>query len=133
MADKGNPEFTNLPRKFNIAIEGGRDNSVHAEINDLAFVPAYREGVLGFNVLVGGFFSAKRCASAIPLNAWVTPDQQVLELSRAILEIFRDHGLRENRQKARLMWLIDEWGLERFRAECNASYPSLCFLRRRQT
>jgi ferredoxin-nitrite reductase len=114
---QGNPEFTNLPRKFNIAIEGGRDNSVHAEINDLAFVPAYREGVLGFNVLVGGFFSAKRCASAIPLNAWVTPDQQVLELSRAILEIFRDHGLRENRQKARLMWLIDEWGLERFRAE----------------
>ncbi|MEB3232175.1 MAG: ferredoxin--nitrite reductase, partial [Leptolyngbyaceae bacterium] len=41
---EGNPEFTNLPRKFNIAIEGGRDNSVHAEINDIAFVPAYREG-----------------------------------------------------------------------------------------
>ncbi|NEP76250.1 MAG: ferredoxin--nitrite reductase, partial [Okeania sp. SIO2G5] len=40
----GNPEFTNLPRKFNIAIEGGRDNSIHAEINDIAFVPAYREG-----------------------------------------------------------------------------------------
>ena len=50
---RGNPEFSNLPRKFNIAIEGGRDNSVHAEINDLAFVPAYREGILGFNVLVG--------------------------------------------------------------------------------
>ncbi|MEN9206625.1 MAG: hypothetical protein Q6K31_00450, partial [Gloeomargarita sp. GMQP_bins_14] len=51
---QGNPEFANLPRKFNIAIEGTRDNSVHAEINDLAFVPARREGVLGFNVLVGG-------------------------------------------------------------------------------
>ncbi|MEC4817613.1 MAG: ferredoxin--nitrite reductase, partial [Scytonema sp. PMC 1069.18] len=40
---EGNPEFTNLPRKFNIAITGGRDNSVHAEINDLAFVPAFKE------------------------------------------------------------------------------------------
>lgn len=40
---EGNPEFSNLPRKFNIAITGGRDNSVHAEINDLAFVPAFKE------------------------------------------------------------------------------------------
>lgn len=113
---EGNRAFTNLPRKFNIAIEGGRDNSVHAEINDIAFVPAYREGRLGFNVLVGGFFSARRCEAAIPLNAWVPPDDTVVNLCRAILEVYRDHGLRANRQKARLMWLIDEWGLERFRA-----------------
>ncbi|MGB3492029.1 MAG: ferredoxin--nitrite reductase [Elainellaceae cyanobacterium] len=114
---EGNAEFTNLPRKFNIAIEGGRDNSVHAEINDIAFVPAYREGVLGFNVLVGGFFSAKRCEAAIPLNAWVQPTvDAVVEICRAILEVYRDNGLRANRQKARLMWLIDEWGLDTFRA-----------------
>lgn len=114
---EGNPEFTNLPRKFNIAIAGCRDNSVHAEINDIAFVPAYRQGVLGFNVLVGGFFSAKRCDVAIPLNAWVQPNDEVVDLCHAILEIYRDHGLRANRQKARLMWLIDEWGLEKFRAK----------------
>ena len=112
---EGNSEFTNLPRKFNIAIAGGRDNCVHAEINDLAFVPAYKYGVLGFNVVVGGFFSAKRCDAAIPLNAWVAPDT-VVALSRAVLEVYRDHGLRANRQKARLMWLIDEWGIEKFRA-----------------
>ncbi len=112
----GNPEFTNLPRKFNIAIEGGRDNSVHAEINDIAFVPAYREGVLGFNVLVGGFFSAKRCEAAVPMGVWVAPDQEVVALCRAILEVYRDHGLRANRQKARLMWLLDEWGIDVFRA-----------------
>ncbi|MCS7031748.1 MAG: ferredoxin--nitrite reductase [Gloeomargarita sp. SKYG116] len=124
---QGNPEFTNLPRKFNIAIEGTRDNSVHAEINDLAFVPAEREGVLGFNVLVGGFFSAKRCDAAIPLNAWVPPDAAVIELARAVVEIFRDHGLRENRQKARLRWLIDAWGIERFREAVQAklSFPLL--------
>ncbi|MBN3891350.1 MAG: ferredoxin--nitrite reductase [Nostoc sp. JL31] len=134
---EGNPEFSNLPRKFNIAIAGGRDNSVHAEINDLAFVPAFQEAgeqgsrgageqnfpsadshhkIFGFNVLVGGFFSAKRCEAAIPLNAWVAPED-VVALCRAVLEVFRDHGPRANRQKSRLMWLIDEWGLDKFRAE----------------
>jgi ferredoxin-nitrite reductase len=115
----GNPEFSNLPRKFNIAIEGGRDNAVHAEINDIAFVPAFQEvngeSQLGFNVVVGGFFSAKRCEAAIPLNAWVAPED-VVGLCRAILEVYRDNGLRANRQKSRLMWLIDEWGIEPFRA-----------------
>jgi ferredoxin-nitrite reductase len=119
----GNSEFSNLPRKFNIAITAGRDNSVHAEINDLAFVPAFKEGQgedcerqFGFNILVGGFFSAKRCDAAIPLNAWVPPED-VVAVCRAILEVFRDRGLRANRQKARLMWLIDEWGLDKFRSE----------------
>lgn len=119
---EGNLEFTNLPRKFNIAVEGGRDNSVHAEINDIAFVPAYREGVLGFNVLVGGFFSARRCEAAVPLDAWVEPSDDVVSLSRAILEVFRDHGSRANRQKSRLMWLIDDWGRERFRAQVEQVY-----------
>jgi len=112
---QGNYQFSNLPRKFNIAIEGGRDNSVHAEINDIAFVPAYKKGELGFNVVVGGFFSAKRCEAAIPMNVWVRPNQEVVDLCQGILEVYRDHGLRANRQKSRLMWLIDEWGIEGFR------------------
>lgn len=112
----GNPTFTNLPRKFNIAIAGCRDNSVHAEINDVAFVPAYKNDTLGFNVLVGGFFSAKRCAAAIPMDVWVDP-RDVVALCEAILLVYRNHGLRANRQKARLMWLLDEWGVEKFRAE----------------
>ena len=113
---EGNPEFTNLPRKFNIAITGGRDNSVHAEINDLAFVPAFCDGEFGFNVLVGGFFSATRTEAAIPLNAWILPED-VVAVCRAVLEVYRDNGPRANRQKSRLMWLIDEWGLEKFRLE----------------
>jgi ferredoxin-nitrite reductase len=117
---QGNPEFSNLPRKFNIAIEGGRDNSIHAEINDVAFVPAFREEQFGFNVVVGGFFSATRVAPAIPLGVWVSPDQ-VVALCRSILEVFRDHGPRANRQKSRLMWLIDEWGIDKFRAELETS------------
>jgi ferredoxin-nitrite reductase len=116
---EGNPAFTNLPRKFNIAIAGCRDNSTHAEINDLAFVPAFKEGskeTFGFNVIVGGFFSAKRVEAAIPLNVWVPPED-VVALCEALLIVYRDHGLRENRAKSRLMFLIDEWGIEKFRAE----------------
>ncbi|MFZ1026822.1 MAG: ferredoxin--nitrite reductase [Limnoraphis robusta] len=115
-SSQGNPEFTNLPRKFNIAIAGCRDNSVHAEINDIAFVPAFKNETFGFNVLVGGFFSAKRCEAAIPLKVWVKPEQ-VVAICRAILEVFRDNGPRANRQKSRLMWLIDEWGIDKFRSE----------------
>ncbi|MEM9568225.1 MAG: ferredoxin--nitrite reductase [Cyanobacteria bacterium P01_E01_bin.34] len=115
---EGNYDFTNLPRKFNIAIEGSRDNAVHAEINDIAFVPAEKEGELGFNVLVGGFFSARRCEPAIPLDAWVRPiADEVVPVCRAILEVFRDNGPRANRQKSRLMWLIEEWGIDTFRAK----------------
>jgi ferredoxin-nitrite reductase len=118
---QGNPEFTNLPRKFNIAIAGCRDNSVHAEINDLAFVPAFKDDVFGFNVLVGGFFSGKRCDAAIPMNVWVAPEE-VVEFSLDILRLFRDHGPRANRMKSRLMFLIDEWGIEKFRTEAEAVY-----------
>jgi ferredoxin-nitrite reductase len=118
---EGNPEFSNLPRKFNIAIAGCRDNSVHAEINDLAFVPAFKDDVFGFNVLVGGFFSGKRCDAAIPMNVWVAP-AEVVEFSLSILRLFRDNGLRANRMKARLMFLIDEWGIEKFRAEAERVY-----------
>lgn len=113
---QGNPAFSNLPRKFNIAIAGCRDNSVHAEINDIAFVPAYKDDVIGFNVVVGGFFSAKRCAAAVPMDVWVAP-HEVVALCEAILIVYRNHGLRANRQKARLMWLLDEWGIDKFRAE----------------
>lgn len=118
---QGNVDFSNLPRKFNIAIAGCRDNSVHAEINDLAFVPALKEGQVGFNVLVGGFFSARRCAETVDLNAWVRPEQ-VVDLCQAVLMIYRDHGLRLNRQKSRLMWLIESWGLEVFRAEIEKQF-----------
>lgn len=64
---------------------------------------------------MGGFFSAKRCDAAIPLNTWVAPED-VVAVCRAVLEVYRDNGLRANRQKARLMWLIDEWGVDNFRA-----------------
>ena len=88
---EGNLELSNLPRKFNIAVAGGRDNSVHAEINDLGFVPAYKNDIIGFNVIVGGYFAPNQYVAAIPLNAWVPPSD-VLALTKAMMEVYRDNG-----------------------------------------
>ena len=124
---KGNYAFTNLPRKFNIAIEGARDNSIHAELNDLAFIPAYKDGLLGFNVLVGGYLSAQRCAESIPLGVWIPAnDEDVVEFSRAVLTVYTQNGaaegLRTTRSKARMMWLIETWGVEKFRTEIEREF-----------
>ncbi|CAI9102994.1 OLC1v1001401C1 [Oldenlandia corymbosa var. corymbosa] len=119
---RGNPEFTNLPRKWNVCVIGTHDLYEHPHINDLAYIPAMKDGKLGFNLLVGGFFSPKRCAEAVPLDAWV-PADDILPVCKAILEAFRDLGTRGNRQKCRMMWLIDELGIEGFRSEVVKRMP----------
>ena len=119
----GHPRFSNLPRKFNIAIAGCRDDCIHAQTNDLSFMPAigYSEagGQLGFNVLVGGALGGAEPELAQPLDAFVEPDE-VVPLAEAILETFRDHGSREQRKTARLKFLLREWGIEGFRAKVEA-------------
>ena len=126
---EGNYKFSNLPRKFNIAIDGAPDNSIHAELNDIAFIPAFKGEEFGFNVLVGGYLSAQRCAEAIPMSVWVPANNEVVELAGAILTVYTENGLTEglrvNRAKARLMWLVETWGLEKFRAEVEKelNYP----------
>ncbi|GJL79282.1 MAG: ferredoxin--nitrite reductase [Nitrospinaceae bacterium] len=116
----GNREFTNLPRKFNVAITGCPDNCLHAETQDLALVPASREEngktELGFNVLAGGKLGSGGYRIASCLNVFVTPEE-VVEVCSAVILLFRDHGSRENRSQNRLAFLLDEWGVDRFRAE----------------
>jgi len=112
---KGNPEFTNLPRKFNICVSGSRDDFAHTHINDIGLVPMVNaDGVVGFNVVVGGMFSIKRDAEAVPMDAWLTP-AQVTPFCKALLEVFRDQGDRKIRQKTRLMYMIDQWGADGLR------------------
>ncbi|GAV77428.1 NIR_SIR domain-containing protein/NIR_SIR_ferr domain-containing protein [Cephalotus follicularis] len=119
---RGNPAVTNLPRKWNVCVVGSHDLYEHPHINDLAYIPATKNGRFGFNLLVGGFFSPKRCAEAVPLDAWVSADD-VIPVCKAVLETYRDLGTRGNRQKTRMMWLIDELGVEGFRAEVMKRMP----------
>lgn len=116
----GNRDYTNLPRKFNVAVTGCPDNCVHMETQDLALVPAYHDGShgrsLGYNILAGGKLGSGGYRIATPLDIFVT-EGEVLEVFRAIIQIFREHGSRDNRTQARLAFLLEEWGEERFRKE----------------
>lgn len=83
---------------------GSHDLYEHPHINDdLAYVPPLKDLRFGFNFLVGGLFSPKRRAEAVPLDAWVSADD-VLPVCRAVLEAYIDLGFRGNRQKTRMMW-----------------------------
>jgi ferredoxin-nitrite reductase len=124
---RGNPVFGNLPRKFNIAISGSRDDFAHTHINDIGLQPCphTETGDMGFNVVLGGYMSIKRVAEAVPGNMWIRADQKsVVTLCEAILRIFRDEGDRGDRQKARLMWLVEKYGAESFKARTIAEVES---------
>jgi ferredoxin-nitrite reductase len=116
VGSKGNPEFTNLPRKFNITVTGCMDNCTHSESQDIALVPAKKAGRFGFNVLVGGKMGSGGFTVASPLNVFVEIFQAVAVVVE-LIKIYRDHGPREARSKCRFAFLIEEWGVRRLRAE----------------
>ena len=120
---QGNPEISNLPRKWNVCVVGSHELWEHPHINDLAYMPAERDGVAGYNIIVGGYISVQRAIESIPLDAWVPADDSVVSLCHAMLTVFRDYGTRGNRQKCRMMWLVEEMGVEKFRAEIAARMP----------
>lgn len=114
---KGNPELVNLPRKINIGLATTRDDFAHTHINDVGLYAAKdpETGKVGFNVELGGYFSIKRNATSIPGDTWLDVEE-VAPYCKAILEVFRDYGQRvSDRQKTRLMWLVEEMGAEKFR------------------
>jgi NAD(P)H-dependent nitrite reductase large subunit len=115
-----NKAFTNLPRKFNVAITGCPEHCTHAESQDLALVPAVAglEGTdaYGFNILVGGKMGSGGFQAAKPLNVFVPPAEAAAVCAQIVF-IFRDHGSRKARNRARLSFLVDAWGIERFRRE----------------
>jgi ferredoxin-nitrite reductase len=119
----GNKDYTNLPRKFNVAITGCLENCTHAESQDIALTPAVKrtdgQDVNGFNVAVGGKMGSGGYRPASPLDVFTRPDEAA-EICGHITMIFRDHGFREVRTRARLAFLVDEWGVDRFRDELEA-------------
>jgi ferredoxin-nitrite reductase len=112
----------NLPRKFNVAVGGAPDSFLLH--NDLAFLPARLDGVLGFTVMVGGFFSAQRNELAIPLGLWLRPEQ-LPGFCSALVRHFESQGDRAARNRSRLMYLIDALGLEAYRDQVLASWREL--------
>ncbi len=117
----GDPELANLPRKFKTAITGHPSQDVVHEINDVAFVGmVHPELGPGYDLWVGGALSVTpRLAER--LGAFVQP-HEVADVWVGITRIFRDYGYRRLRTKARLKFLLADWGAERFRRVLEQEY-----------
>ncbi len=118
-------EYANLPRKFNVSITGCLENCTNTETQDIGLTPATKvvhgELVLGFNVRVGGKMGSGGMTLGTPLDAFVAFDAAA-ELCGQITRLFARHGPRETRSRARLAFLIEDWGIERFRTTLEAQW-----------
>ncbi len=117
----GDPELANLPRKFKTAVSGSPFSDVAHEIQDVAFVGVvHPDHGPGFDVWVGGGLSTAPMLGQ-RLGAWV-PREEVAEVWHGVIGIFRDHGYRRLRNRARLKYLVADWGAERFRQVLEDDY-----------
>ncbi len=117
----GSKEFSNLPRKWKTAISGSPLQDVAHEINDISFVGVrHPEHGPGFDVWVGGGLSTNPML-AQRLGVFVTLEE-VPEVWAAITGVFRDYGYRRLRNRARLKFLVADWGTERFRQVVEDEY-----------
>ena len=118
----GDPELSNLPRKFKSSISGCAAQCTHHEINDIAFAAVRHPetGEIGYDLWVGGGLSTNPMI-AKRLGAFVRAGQ-VPEVWKAVCEVFRDYGYRRLRHRARIKFLIADWGAEKFREILEKEY-----------
>lgn len=117
----GDPAFSNLPRKYKTAITAHPSQDVIHEINDCAFVGVeHPELGLGFDLWVGGGLSTNP-KFAERLGAFVTPEQAP-EVWAGVTGIFRDYGYRRLRNRARMKFLLADWGPEKIREVLENEY-----------
>ncbi len=114
-----NPEYSNLPRKYKTAVSGQQD--VAHEVNDISFIGVnHPEHGPGLDLWVGGGLSTNPML-AQRLGAWV-PLDEVPDVWEAVTAMFRDYGYRRLRSKARLKFLVKDWGVEKFREVLETEY-----------
>ncbi|OBI43562.1 sulfite reductase [Mycobacterium kyorinense] len=115
----GKPEYANLPRKYKTAVSGLQD--VAHEINDISFIGVnHPEHGPGLDLWVGGGLSTNPML-AKRVGVWV-PLDEVPDVWEAVTRVFRDYGYRRLRSKARLKFLIKDWGVEKFREVLEQEY-----------
>jgi sulfite reductase (ferredoxin) len=117
----GDRAFSNLPRKFKSAISGHPGHDVVPQINDIAFIGAeHPEHGPGFDLWVGGGLSTNPML-AQRVGVWV-PIDEVPEVWEGVVSIFRDYGYRRLRSRARLKFLVADWGIQKFREVLETEY-----------
>jgi sulfite reductase (ferredoxin) len=117
----GDPEFSNLPRKFKSSVSGCSAQCAIHEINDVAFVGVRNaDGEAGYDLWVGGGLSTNPMIGQ-RLGAFVRPGQ-VAEVWAGVAGLFRDYGYRRLRHRARIKFLVADWGPEKFREVLEKEY-----------
>jgi sulfite reductase (ferredoxin) len=117
----GDAAFSNLPRKFKSAISGCSAQCAIHEINDIALVGVVNgQGETGYDLWVGGGLSTNPMIGK-RLGAFVRPDQAA-EVWAGVIGLFRDYGYRRLRHRARIKFLVADWGPERFREVLEKEY-----------
>ena len=109
-----------LPRKFKTGLAFPEDNSIDIYAQDLGLLAIVEnQAILGYNVLVGGGMGMTHGnANTFPFLArpicYVSSDR-VVEAAEAVIKLFRDHGNRGDRRRARIKYLVNDWGVDKFR------------------
>jgi sulfite reductase (ferredoxin) len=117
----GDPAFSNLPRKFKSSVSGCAAQCAIHEINDVAFAGVIdSRGEAGYDLWVGGGLSTNPMIGR-RLGAFVRPGQ-VPEVWAGVTGLFRDYGYRRLRHRARIKFLVAEWGAEKFRKVLEQEY-----------
>jgi sulfite reductase (ferredoxin) len=117
----GSPEFSNLPRKWKTSMSGCVDHCTGHEINDVSFVGVRTaDGAVGYDLWVGGGLSTNPML-AQRIGVFVRPED-VTEVWAACTSIFRDYGYRRQRNRARIKFLMADWGPEKFRQVLQDEY-----------
>ncbi|MCG3147720.1 MAG: Sulfite reductase [ferredoxin] [Verrucomicrobiae bacterium] len=110
---RDHPAFQRMPRKIKISFESCQHDHVRTAVADIGLRATVRDGQPGFRITVGGGLGAVP-KLAQPLEDF-TPVAAMLPSLDAILRVFDAHGNRQSRARARLKWLLTDWGIERFR------------------
>ncbi|MSQ53241.1 MAG: nitrite/sulfite reductase [Betaproteobacteria bacterium] len=118
------PEFTWLPRKFKIAVNGASSDRAATEVHDIGLhAVRANDGAVGFRVVVGGGLGRTPMVGHTVRE--FLPWQHLLTYLEAVLRIYNRHGRRDNIHKARVKFVVKEHGPKRFREEVEAEWLQL--------
>src|SRR5262249_46079219 len=112
-----------LPRKFKIAVSGCANDCAQGPVNDIAYFPRERDGRRGFSVHAGGGLGSQPFL-ARPIREFL-PLEDTLIMAEAVLRVQHRSGERKNRKKARMKYLFQRLGAERFIAEVDRMFAQI--------
>src|SRR5947207_11896193 len=118
------PEFSFLPRKFKIALNGARADRAAVAVHDIGLHAMKDErGEIGFRVLVGGGLGRTPMIGSVIRE--FLPWPHLLTYLEAILRVYNRYGRRDNIHNARIKILVKERGADKFREEVEAEWAQI--------